>query len=81
MCPACVTWVEAPDDQETVAAAAADAADPAGEASKSELNGWARGLLFAIRSLTDAAVAVPVTGAWIWFWHLGLERGWWEGGE
>jgi hypothetical protein len=38
-------------------------------------------LVFSIRSATDAAVAVPLAGAWIWCWKAGIDRGWWEGGE
>jgi hypothetical protein len=38
-------------------------------------------LVFAIRSFAEAAVAVPLLLAWLWFWQFGLKRGWWEGGE
>jgi hypothetical protein len=38
-------------------------------------------LVFAIRSFAEAAVAVPLLLAWLWFWRFGLRRGWWEGGE
>jgi hypothetical protein len=39
-------------------------------------------LVFAIRSLVDAAVAVPLFAVWVWFSLFGAKRGWWEiGGD